>query len=614
MRQTTFQGVVPKVRTEKLGPNFASYAENCLLHSGAIVPIKTMRARGQAVSVMGNLMSKAPQSLYRVGDLDLGFEFFTPIAEDPLHIGDADAFLYVDGGKLWRSSPHWIMDKQGPVQVGINSPCDPPTTAAVEGQDCPGFGFDDDCWAPPYSEDAECENQLPPQVLAFCYTWVTACAEESAPSPYSDPILVERGESVLLTATTPAPPNAVEIRWYMAVADKENALMLYVGASELPAQTSFLLCPDEFAGEEALMTEGWHPMQCGAGVANLGVNSILVWSGEYMYPSVPGQPHAFMDEDKLKVDWPIVRIVSYLNAAGVWEAVVLTEGKPYIVSRDDANKPPQVRLINRMLPCANERAVVVVGDVVYYMSAEGMVMIAGNSANIITSQWFDTRAWHEMGVHHYTLGYYDQRIFAFAIDDQARSFMMPAPLQDNPYERQDVVYISHRATALYTDTFGRMVLTGIGESATTWLWEQGDTNMLAVWECKTVTHAGNTHYTAAKVLTDTIRVRAEAWPYVAMLQEQLGRKPTALEAKDYVRCHPEAAEYINELVGGYTKFTLLAYKEPMFQRPVWNEFPFRLPRNRRMVEWGFSICTTEPVYEVHVDMSMNNLVQEGGIQ
>lgn len=39
-----------------------------------------------------------------------------------------------------------------------------------------------------------------------------------------------------------------------------------------------------------------------------------------------------------------------------------------------------------------------------------------------------------------------------------------------------------------------------------------------------------------------------------------------------------------------------------------------LPRNRRMVEWGFSICTTEPVYEVHVDMSMNNLVQEGGIQ
>lgn len=614
MRQTTFQGVIPKVRTEKLGANFASNAENCLLHSGAIVPIKSMRARGQAVSVMGELLTAAPESLYRVGDIDLGFETFTATAADPLHIGGDDAFLFVRDGRLWRSNSHWITDKQGPVQLGINAPRTAPATSAVDGQDCPGFTFDDDCWAPPYAEGTECDNQLPPQVLAFCYTWVTACAEESAPSPYSEPILVERGQSVLLAAVDTPPANAVEIRWYMAVADKENALMLYVGASELPAQKSFLLCPDEFAGEEALMTEGWHPMQCGQGVANLGVDSALVWSGSFLYPSVPGQPHAFMDEDKLQVDWNIERVVSRLNAAGVWEAIVLTDGQPYIVTRDDATKPPQVRLINRMLPCANPRGVLVVSDIVYYMSAEGLVMVSGMSANIITSQWFDTKAWHEMGVHHYTLGYYDQRIFAFALDEQARSFMMPAPLQDNPYERQDVVYISHRASALYTDTFGRMVLTGIGESATTWLWEQGDTNMLAVWECRTVTHAGNTHYTAAKVLTDTIRIRPEAWPYVAMLQEKLGRKPTAIEAKEYIRCHPEAAEYINELVGGYTKFTLIAYKEVMFERPVWNAFPFRLPRNRRMVEWGFSVQTTEPVYEVHVDMSMNNLVQEGGVQ
>lgn len=614
MRQTTFQGVVPKVRSEKLGPNFASYAENCLLHSGAIVPIKSMRLRGQAVNVSGTLMTTAPESLYRVGDIDLGFQNFTPIAEDPLHIGDTDAFLYVAGGKLWRSSPHWIMDKQGPVQVGIHSPCDPPLSVPVEGDPC-GFDFGEpDCFAPPYTEDAECDNQLPPQVLAFCYTWVTACAEESAPSPYSDPILVERGQHVLLSAVTPAPANAVEIRWYMAVADKENALMLYVGASTLPEQTTFLLCPDEFAGEEALMTEGWHPMQCGQGVANLGVNSALVWSGEYLYPSVPGQPHAYADEDKLKVDWAIVRVVSYLNAAGVWEAVVLTEGKPYIVTRDDANKPPIVRLINRMLPCTNPRAVVLVGDLVYYMSAEGLVMVSGNSARIITSQWFDTKTWHEMGVHHYVLGYYDQRIFAFATDDKAQSFMMPAPLEDNPYERQDVVYLSHRASALYTDTFGSMVITTPGTAAGTWLWEQGDINMLAVWESKTVTSAGATHYTAAKVLTDTIRISAEAWPYVATLQEKLKRKPTALEAKEYVRRVPEAAPYINELVGGYTKFSLMAYKELMYQRPVWNQLPFRLPRNRRLVEWGFAVCTTEPVYEVHVDMSINNLVQEGGVQ
>lgn len=611
MRQTTFQGVVPKVRTEKLAPNFASNAENCLLHSGAIVPLKGLRRRGRTIDTLGKILTEAPESLYRIGDIDLGFTTFTAVAEDPLHIGADDAFLFVENGYLYRSNSRWLTDGEGPVPLGIDPPCTAPVPIALDTA-CPELELEPLCWAPPYSDDAECENTLAPQVIAFCYTWVTACAEESAPSPYSEAVLVPRGSSVVLSTLDTPPDNAVAIRWYMAVASKSEALMLYVGSSALPDETSFMVCPHEFAGDEALMTEGWHRMRCGEGVANVGMDTVLVWSGDRIYPSVPRQPHAYMDEDVLQLDWPIVRIVSVMSPSGAWFAVALTEGRPYIISREDPNTPPQVRVLNRMLPCMSPHGVIVVGDIVYYISATGVVMIAGGNASIITSSWFDTFAWQEVGGFGMTLGYYDQRLFVFAMDNTARGFMFPAPTQDNPYAKQDVVYLTHQVSALYTDVNEHMVVALVGGAGDAWFWEQGDTNMLALWECRTLTSAGVTHYTAAKVLTDAPRVPADAVDHLALLQSTLHRRPTAAEAKEYVRLHPSAAKFINELVGGYTAFSLICDKDNVFTRSVWNAYPFRLPRIRRSVEWGFSISTTAPVYEVHVDKSMNNLVQEGG--
>ena len=136
--------------------------------------------------------------------------------------------------------------------------------------------------------------------------------------------------------------------------------------------------------------------------------------------------------------------------------------------------------------------------------------------------------------------------------------------------------------------------------------------MRALWASRILTSAGMTHYTAGKVVTDAPRTPAEAHPHLAILQSRLHRKPTAWEAEEYVRLHPGAARFINDLVGGYTTFTLMCDKQPVYCRSVWQEFPFRLPRVRRATEWGFAVTTTEPVYEVHIDKSINNLVQEGG--
>src|SRR5690625_4640346 len=94
MRLTQFQGVVPKLRAEKLGQGFASFAENCLLHSGAIVPLVAPSFTADTVNIDGSLRTSPPGSLHRIGALRLGFDDFIPIAEDPIHVAGPDSFLY----------------------------------------------------------------------------------------------------------------------------------------------------------------------------------------------------------------------------------------------------------------------------------------------------------------------------------------------------------------------------------------------------------------------------------------------------------------------------------------------------------------------------------------
>lgn len=60
MRLTQFQGVVPKLRVEKLGHSFAEFAENCLLHSGAIVPLMAPDFTANTVNINGALRTSPP--------------------------------------------------------------------------------------------------------------------------------------------------------------------------------------------------------------------------------------------------------------------------------------------------------------------------------------------------------------------------------------------------------------------------------------------------------------------------------------------------------------------------------------------------------------------------
>lgn len=611
MRLTQFQGVVPKLRAEKLGHSFAEFAENCLLHSGAIVPLMAPNFTANTVDINGALRTSAPGSIHRIGALWLGFDSFIPIAEDPIHVAGPDSFLFVQDGNLFRSGYQWIVDKEGPVQVGIDRPVNPPVPTPT-GEVCDSTNYKpDDCWQDAVNTGTDCTTQIAPLPLSFCYTWITACAEESGPSEYSEPILVPPGEGVVLIAPDNPPANAVGIRWYMMMTDKDNAMMVLIGAQDLPA-LAYHFCPTIFAGNDPLISDTWYPPRCAEGVANVGYGSALLWSGRDLYPSEINQPHAYPERYKITVDDPVVRVISYRKESGAYDAVVLTTGVPFLVTGNTPDKLVVTRL-NRTMPCVSAKSGLLVDSAIFFCSNEGVATIQGNNVELITTQWMDTGWWEQAGPKNYILGYYDQRLFAFADTSLSRSFMFTMARRDTAYEPKDLVFLSARATAVYLDPETPMNISGYGlGGAGVWRWEGRNVPMCATWKSRVFSTSGSWAPTAAKVLNDAQRVSEDAADYARLIWENEGRLLTAVDAEDFERHHPDAAYLIPELVSPVVCLELFAYKQSVYARHVWSMRPFRLRRRVRLVEWGIAVTTTAQVYEIHMAHTIEDLAAEGG--
>ena len=122
MRNTSFRGVRPRSMDDTLENNFASYASNCVLYDGAIRPLRVPEYVGQAVDTDGHHIQSGMKRLHVAGDVLVGFNYETFVAPDPLERGGRDSFLFIKDGKLMRSSPSWVLDHQGAVEVGICPP------------------------------------------------------------------------------------------------------------------------------------------------------------------------------------------------------------------------------------------------------------------------------------------------------------------------------------------------------------------------------------------------------------------------------------------------------------------------------------------------------------
>ena len=85
---------------------------------------------GRVVGIDGELFEGTARTLHKAGPVWVGFPEHTFVIPDPSERGGEGAFLFVQDGKLWRSSATWVTSKLGPEPVGIETPCESPGRSA----------------------------------------------------------------------------------------------------------------------------------------------------------------------------------------------------------------------------------------------------------------------------------------------------------------------------------------------------------------------------------------------------------------------------------------------------------------------------------------------------
>lgn len=627
MRVTGFQGMIPKVDPHNLGNNNATLAENCTFQSGALTPITSPRFVREAVTTAGQIAQFVPKTLHHSNGVWVAWPETTYIARDVLKRAGDGSFLFVENNALWRSSASWITDKEGPVRVGIARPCEAPAVAAADDQ-CPWENFDmENCMSAYFSDgtrevvdeqgntttvDCDDMNMNAPIPVAFLYTHVTPCEEESAPSPPTDTVLLYRDQGALVTAVEDAPENADRRRWYVLMVGSDGSSGWFLFAETPIEQSAVIYCPDGYNSQDMLVSELWDtPPNCIDGVALAGDNVTVLWHGRDLYLSEARQPHAYPQEYRKRVDYEITQVVTLTDTPEGeqhYRAVILTTGTPYLLL-GTMPEDMEIQQIGRETPHLNPGGAMSYAGVVVYASVDGLYAIQGGRATNLTAELYSADSWRAVGPRTLSLGYHDNFIVALNSSDQGKSFMLPWGRQDNPYP-PSLVYLTTRSAAVWFSPTTALHLVG-RETAGVYQWRGSQQNMLARWRSGVFVQRGLWHPTAAKVLSYAMRIPREAWSWVLRARHHQA-VPTAEQALEFIRCYPEASVWLPYLTHPTVEFKLYAYGDEVMARPVWSRKPFRLIRNRRMVEWQFEVVTTTPVYEVHIQTSGEDLTQEGG--
>ena len=350
----SFIGEVPAVTPRLLPDGGAQVAINCRMIDGAIVPLRY--PTGYRSLLGGNVM------FFKSGDKWFEYNKLidvvqAPIAEDRLYFtGDGKPKIVVDAS---------IYD------LAVESP-KAALTASTTGTTDP---------------DTEIS-------ITYVYTYITASDEESEPSPLSNEVLVSYGMEVTLTGFR-APTgnrNYDRIRIYRSQTSASGRTDLYfVFEIPLPVPSSYADDPWSIDVQEAITSTDFNPPPDDLqGIIALPNGMLAGFVENRLYLSEPWKPHAWPEKYILTTSFDIVGLGAFGRSIAI-----MTTGNPYVASgvTPDAMS---MELIEVNYPCVSKRGIVDLGYAVAYPSTDGLIVISGNGANLVTKKLFTRGQWQKL--------------------------------------------------------------------------------------------------------------------------------------------------------------------------------------------------------------------------
>lgn len=251
------------------------------------------------------------------------------------------------------------------------------------------------------------------EARAYVYTYVSGWAEEGPPSTASTVVQVgtAEGQTVTLSDMAGPPSGAYNItakRIYRAVSGSTGDPPWMFVAEVAAATTTFQDTVDAIALEGELESATWiAPPENLIGLTAMANGIFAGFYGKDLCFSEAYVPYAWPIGYRLQTDYPIVAI----GAMGS-SLVVATEGYPYLATGTDPASMSLIRL-DEDQACVSKRSLVEMGGFVVYASPDGLVMVTGNNARVVTKDIIDRDTWQALtpsSIHAY---HYEGAYFGF---------------------------------------------------------------------------------------------------------------------------------------------------------------------------------------------------------
>lgn len=611
MRYRSFGGLIPKIKPQTHETLFSQEAHNLDLYAGTLKPLREPGLARVAVDEYGNARTTEAQTLYFAGDVVVGFDEFTWVVPDAVGALEPERFLFVQGGRLWWQHAQRLAKRLAPIPVGIEPPCDAPRGVPLADMGCTVSSPPLEC-VTPANADAPCMPN-PAQPVNYVYTWVrkySPCVgrfEESLPSP---PLTVDviTGDAVALTA--PALPADVDgVRWYREIAGADGSVYLFAGESDT---NTFLddLCPDEL-GEPMHTSLGLPPPACVDGVARVGDNMTVLWHGRQVYVSEPHKPHAYvLDRDTFDIPYRVVAVrgtEARVEDAVTYEAHILTEGKPY---RMTGNLPEKldIREAQDWHPCISVRSVCDMRGGTGYASPYGFVRFSGTAAVSLTDNYMTENEWGREHPHEVRAAWWAGRLWLGWPDKHG---IVLAVEEDGGMRPKTMVTHGVRVASFASSPAMRLWLSrpGVGDA---WQWGQGQP-MWYRWRSVEAVQSGLWKPAAVKVVGAHMRRRYNDEELYAAYQQWAHSQPEPT-AEAFVSAYPQWKHMLAQLKEcGVMLVGIHRDGRCAYNRMHRDSRPMRIPRTVRALEWSVSVQGYEEVREVHMQSSIADMAQEGGM-
>ncbi len=604
MRITQFSGLAPKIADKSLPQNRGVIAENMDIYGGHLRPIRLPRDTGQhLLTTCGALFTGTPVTVHHAGSVYVAWDKKVFTAVDWTEKLGPTTFLFVENGKLYRQSAERLLAGRCPIEVGIKRPEGETITTSVESQ----AGCEETKIPLLCVPDNDCDNvEHPPVPVAYLFTYVNGCGEESAHSKPSEVQDIKWGDAVLINVTADnVPENAVKRRWYRAVTDNEGVAR-WLKIAETPiAQTQFydMNCPCDFSCE--LMTENHDaPPDCLEGVAAIGDNMTIVWSNRHFWVSEENFPHAYNLVNEYKLRFHILGMYETtprIEGEVHYTLLVITNGLHYTLSAD---KPSSVGIseIQQRYKCTNPDGVGIAEGEVIYPCEQGICSLSMQGETLLTGAIMTENEWAKFRPQEVKLAYYDDRIFGFHKDG---GFIM----QVGNDGRRDADFVTHKLKVdiVFNDETSPFLLF---KGNKIYEWGKGD-KAFYDWKSNTDMMAGIWRPVACKVISpDFVNTVPRGFREAKASFTEWKRKFPNGDVEDFFKNNPKYQIHYATLLGHKPSVTVIIYADgnEYYRKVVSSNKPFLLPRKYKAIDWSIRVIGQLEIEEIHLQSSRETLL------